>query len=163
MLGASQSVREVVPFNYEYFQLFVIGGELFQTDHFIVPKDRALTESISREVMDKLACLSAEAVSTIKTYPALIMSENKLYGRATDDQVAIYGIVKDIKIQDNGIKVYYHPLNFIRQQVINNLALELDLGRTSSFNELNRTHWAIKRINLVEVLKNAGISVFTIS
>lgn len=65
----------------------------------------------------------------------------------------------DIKVQDNGVKIYFRPLNFIPQQRLNDLAFELGIRGTTAFNELNRTHWLIKRINLIEVLKDAGISV----
>lgn len=150
-------------FNCEYYNLFVIGGELFDRDHFLVPKNRALTESTMQEVKDSLASLSPEAVTKIKTYPALFVSENLYYGRTNEEQYARYGIVTDIKIQDNGIKVYFGTLNFIPQQRINELAMELGLCQASSLNELNRTHWAIKKINLVEALRDAGISVFALT
>lgn len=150
-------------FNYNYYSLFVIGEETFSSDHFLVPKDRALTESTMQEVKDALASLSPEAVATIKTFPALCASENHFYGRTDDTQYAHFGFVTDIKIQDNGIKVYFRFLNSIPQQRLNDIASELGLGRAASFNELNRTHWAIKKINLIEALRDAGISVFTLT
>ncbi|MEL7608827.1 MAG: hypothetical protein AAGU74_04930 [Bacillota bacterium] len=150
-------------FNCDYYNLFVVGEESFNSDHFLVPKDRALTESTIQEVKDALASLSPEAVATIKTFPALFASENHFYGRTDDTQNAYYGFVTDVKIQDNGIKIYFRTLNSVPQQQINEIAAELGLGRASLFNELNRTHWAIKRINLVEVLHDAGISVFTLT
>jgi hypothetical protein len=150
-------------FNYNYYSLFVIGEETFNSDHFLVPKDRALTESTMQEVKDALASLSPEAVATIKTFPAMFASENHYYGRTDDTQYAYYGFVTDIKIQDNGIKVYFRSLNPVPQQRLNDIASELGLGRASSFNELNRTHWAIKKINLIEALRDAGISVFALT
>lgn len=150
-------------FNNDYYNLFVIGGEHFDSDHFLVPKNRALTESTMQEVKDSLASLSPEAMAKIKTYPALFASENLYYGRIDEEQYAYYGYVTDIKIQDNGIKVYFTSLNKIPQQRINQLAMELGLSQASSLNELNRTHWAIKKINLVEALRDAGISVFALT
>jgi len=150
-------------FDHDYYSLFVIGDETFTSDHFLVPKDRALTESTMQELKDSLASLSPDAVATIKTFPALFASENHFYGRTDDAQNAYYGFVTDIKIQDNGIKVYFRPLNSVPQQKLNDIASELGLGRASSFNELNRTHWAIKKINLIEALRDAGISVFALT
>lgn len=150
-------------FNCDYYNLFVIGDEPFSCDHFLVPKDRALTESTSKEVKDALAALTPEAVAIIKTFPALFASENHEYGKTDGAHYAYYGFVTDVRIQDNGIKVYFKSLNQVPQQRLNEIAVELDLGRACSFNELNRTHWAIKRINLVEALRDAGISVFTLS
>lgn len=65
-------------------------------------------------------------------------------------------------LQDNGIKVYYQILNWIPQQKINELRFELGIEGCSGTNELNRMHWAIKKINAVEVLREAGIPVFSL-
>ena len=62
--------------------------------------------------------------------------------------MAVYGMLTDIKVQDNGIKVYYQGLNPVPQQKLNELAAELGFGKASSFNELNRVHWAIKKVNM---------------
>ena len=60
----------------------------------------------------------------------------------------------------NGIKVYFQILNQIPQQALIALAYELNIGKPYSLTELSRTHWEIKRINLVEVLEKAGYRVF---
>lgn len=150
-------------FNPDYYNLIVVGdGDLDGTGHFLVDKTRAITESTSQELKDAYATLTPEAISAVKTFPVIIATENHAYGKTDDQHQAIYGIITDVKVQDNGIKVYYQILNWIPQQRLNELAPELGIGRASSFNELNRMHWAIKRINMVEVLREAGIRVFSI-
>ena len=153
----------VQEFNPDYYNLIVVGdGDLDGTGHFLVDKSRAITESTSQELKDAYAALTPEAINAVKTFPAIIATENHAYGKTDDQHQAIYGIITDVKVQDNGIKVYYQILNWIPQQKLNELAPELGIGRASSFNELNRMHWAIKRINMVEVLREAGIRVFSI-
>lgn len=46
------------------------------------------------------------------------------------------------------------------QQVLIDLAAGLCIGGAKAYNELNRTHWAIKKVNLVEKLEKAGYRVF---
>lgn len=148
----------------EYYNLFVIGGETFKPfsqGHFIVPKERALTENVSPDIVNIVNSLSSTAIATIKTFPALFADENCMYARADSSQYAVYGFVTDVIKQDNGIKVYYQGLNAISQQKLNVIAFNLAISGTSSFNELNRTHWAIKKINLVEELRYAGISILS--
>lgn len=153
------SMNTCVSLNLDCYNLFVIGEEDFQSGNFIIPKDRALTESMSAEAIKQFSALSPDAIAQIKTFPSLFASENHQYGRTDDDHTAYFGLVIGVKIQDNGIKVYFYKLSAIPQQKLNELALELALGKASSFNELNRTHWAIKRVNLIEELRKAGISV----
>ena len=143
----------------DYYNLFVIGDETFCDGHFIVPKDRALTESTSQDVKAQFAALSEDAILQIKTFPSLFTSENHRYGKTDDTHQAYFGLVTDVRIQDNGIKIYFRPLSAIPQQRLNEIAFKLAIQSASSTNELNRTHWAIKKVNLIEELKAAGISV----
>ena len=153
-------VAQGLTFNYDCFNFFVIGTEQYTEPSFIVPKNRALTESTSQEIKDQCAALTPEAISIIKTFPALFCSENHHFSTTDPDHLAYYGYVKDIKIQDNGIKIYYQILNQLPQQALIDLSEDLCIGGARAFTELCRTHWAIKRINLVEVLEKAGYRVF---
>jgi len=153
------AINTCVSLNLDCYNLFVIGEEDFQGESFIIPKDRALTESMSPDAKKQFSALSTDAITQIRTFPSLFTSENHLYGKTDDDHMAFFGLVIDVKIQDNGIKVYFHKLSAIPQQRLNELAFELALGKASSFNELNRTHWAIKRVNLIEELRKVGIGV----
>ena len=145
--------------NTDYYNLFVIGTETFSDGHFIVPKDRALTESMTPENKAQFSALTDEAIARIRTFPSIFASENHYYGKTDDDHQAIFGIVKEVRIQDNGIKIHFQSLWPIPQQRLNEIIFQLAIGGTTSFNELGRTHWAIKRVNLIEELRAAGISV----
>ena len=161
--GAGGFVNTNVALNMDYYNLFVIGDETFCDGHFTVPKDRALTESTSPEVKEQFSALSEDAISQIKTFPSLFASENHSYGKTDDAHQACFGIVTDVKVQDNGIKIHFRPLWAVPQQKLNEIAFNIALQRASSFNELNRTHWAIKKVNLIEELKAAGISVLALT
>ena len=149
--------------NRDYYNLFVMGGETFMAfsgGHFIVPKDRALTENVSPDIEKTVNSIHAEAIEFIKTLPTIFASENTLYGRSDDTQQAFFGMVTDVRVQDNGIKIYYQTLNAISQKRLNGLMRELAIEGRPTFNELDRTHWTIKRVNLVEELRDAGITVY---
>ena len=146
--------------NQDYYNLFVIGTEAFDSGHFIVPKDRALTESITDELKLEYAPLSDHAMAEIKRMPAIFTSENHEYGYTDAEHQAILGLVTDIKIQENGIKIYYHIMLHFPQQILNERAFDFAIKSASAFNELNRTHWTIKHINVLEELKSSGIGCF---
>ena len=96
----------------------MLGGEDYESAFFLVPKDRALTESTSQEMKDLCASLSPEAIAIIKTFPAIFCSENHYYSRTDPDHMAYYGYVNDIKVQDNGIKVYFTKLKCCHSRLI---------------------------------------------
>lgn len=47
----------------------------------------------------------------------------------------------------------------IPQDLLNTMVSELDLQGNEKVNELDRTHWSIKNVNIVEELKLKGISL----
>lgn len=163
MPGSPNAVHTIT-LNTDFYHLLVVGDDELnpQYCHCLVRKDRAITESTSKELKAAYAALSEDAISVLKTYPAIIATENHTYGKTDEDHYAAYGLIVDVKIQDNGIKVYYQILNWIPQQKINELRFELGIEGCSGTNELNRMHWAIKKINAVEVLREAGIQVFSL-
>ncbi len=162
MPGMQQSSVMQVSLNLDYYNLIVVAGDILDgTCHVMVDKERAITESTSDELKKKYAALTPEAITEIKTFPTIIATENHSYGKTDDEHCAHYGIITDIKVQDNGIKIYYQFLNQVPQERLNALLFELGLQGNTNFNELNRMHWSIKRINLVEVLRENGIQVFS--
>jgi len=147
--------------NTDYYNLFVVGGETFNENFFLIDKNRALitAEGVAADIAEQFAALTPEAQASIKTFPSIFASENHQYGRTDDAHLALFGVVTDIRIQENGIKIYFQRFCTIPQQRLNEIMLNLAIKGSSSFNELNRTHWTIKRINLIEELRAAGISV----
>lgn len=132
----------------EYFNL-IIGYDPFEKDYIIVDNARALTEYISDEVKGEFSGWTVDAIEKIKKLPTIISMERD----GTDEQQAVFAFIKDIKVQDNGIKVYFQryfpiPFAFLKEN-LSELAMNLF--------ELTRTHWTIKKIDLLEVMHDAGI------
>ncbi|WP_435645070.1 hypothetical protein [Butyricicoccus porcorum] len=146
--------------NREYYNLFVLGIEEFDKPYIKVPRDRALNQYMTKETMAAFDALTPEMIARIKTMPSLFMAENRQYGHPDDDQKVIYGFVSDIKIYDNDVKIYYCGYkNDILQSIINELQDELGIIGNRSYSELNRTHWSIKRADLIQELYEAQVQV----
>lgn len=165
LVGGQQGTMSTIggALNKEYYNLFVIGGEIFNqfsNGHFLIDKRRALTEDVSLDIKDSVNTLHPEAREFVKTLPAIFADENMLYGKSDDTQMAFFGFVTEVRIQDNGIKIFYQTLNAIPQKRLNEMIDNLAIRGHKGFNEFDRTHWTIKRINLVEELREAGITVF---
>ena len=69
--------------------------------------------------------------------------------------------MNDIKIQDNGTKIYFTIFQTIPQQLLNERCFEFGIvGYVKSPFELCRTHWALKQIDLIEALQKVGVKIF---
>ena len=60
----------------EYYNLFVIGGESFNENFFLIDKTRALTisEGVATDISAQFASLTPEAQAAIKTFPSIFAS-----------------------------------------------------------------------------------------
>ena len=115
---------------------------------------------MSDETKQRFDALTPEMIEEIKTLPSLFLAENRPYGKADDDQRVIYGFVSDLKIYENDVKIYFCGYKTdIVQQRLNELLDELGLIGNNAFNELNRTHWSIKRVDLIQELYEANLPV----
>lgn len=156
-LRSPQPVR----INENYYNLIVVAeGDLSEGVYVMVDKAKAIMESTEPELKKIYANLRPEAVAELKTFPTIIASENHKYGNTDEDHFAIYGLIMDVKIQENGIKVYYHRKFLIQQQRLNELSEELEMQRASCCNELDLPHWSIKRVNVEEVFRKNGVQFF---
>lgn len=159
-------IRKELSLRSDYYHLFVIGNETFETDHFLVPKDRALMSYFTNDVIrNQYGKLTDDAIEEILSFPALLMPEAEGFmAKAADDQYAILAYLKSIRVQDNGIKIRFHEICPIELKKIASIGFELgmiDMDRAIS--EMNRTHWSIKHINLLEELSDADISILGIN
>ncbi|HBT64717.1 MAG TPA: hypothetical protein DEB10_08680 [Ruminococcaceae bacterium] len=142
------------PANTDYYNLF-IGFDPFISDHLLVPKDRALTEYMTPELKSRFASLDDNAIAEIKRFPSIIVDE---YCKTTpSEKNAVFAFVTDVRKQQNGVMVYFRQLYPIPVKVL--LENEYALDTVNGY-ESYRTHWAIKNINLIQVLQDAGVAMW---
>jgi len=168
---ANNTPREIETINHitnsggldrNYYNFIVHNDFDLSSEYITMEKDRALTGYMTQTVKSIFTPLTIKIVNQIKCMPTIFANENHGYGTTSDDQIALYGFITDIRETQKGYRIYFKVLNQIPQIGLNALADELDFGLSTKFNGLNRTHWAIKNINLIGTLKSAGISVFSI-
>ena len=119
--------------------------------------ERALTEYTNPELKARFASLDATAIKTLKTYPAVFTTESRDYGQTDEDHMACWGLVTDIQVQDGGIRIAFQKICDFPLQRLNENTQAFGLSSRSRFNELNRTHWALKRVNLLQAFIDVGI------
>lgn len=142
------------PANTDYYNLF-IGFDPFISDHLLVPKDRALTEYMMPELKSRFTPLDDNAIAEIKRFPSIIVDE---YCKTTpSEKNAVFAFVTDVRKQQNGVMVYFRQLYPIPVKVL--LENEYALDTVNGY-ESYRTHWAIKNINLIQVLQDAGVAMW---
>lgn len=147
-------------FNRTYYNIIVSYGLDFSQDTpFVFDPKRTLTEGMDDNLKEEFSTLSDEAVEKIKTFPTLFANENTSYGHTDEDQTLAFGYIRQIKVRKAGIKIYPHFLYLIPQQRLNEALMDLDLWGDNAFNEFNRTHWSIKKVDLISELQELGFQI----
>ena len=151
MGGMPQAYMPASP-NHEYYNLFVIDQE--QLDNVLaIPKVQSLNEYTAKEVRKIYAQPDLAAAEEIKRLPPLFVIRNQYGNRCTPDRRAGYGYVTDIRLKGETVVVMASIMHVIRQERLNALENELQLLRAPENNELDSVHWAIKRVNLPQLIK----------
>jgi hypothetical protein len=83
----------------------------------------------------------------------LFVIRNRFGNHTTPDQCAGYGYIVDIRQKSDTIIVTASISHVIRQEKLNALESELQLLRAPENNELDSVHWAIKRVNLPQLIQ----------
>ena len=148
-----------ITLNKEFYNLFVVGGETFESGRFTIPNGRILNGN--PELEERYASLNSDAIAEIKKMPSLFMSENKRYGGLTEpDHTAYFGIVLDARKQRKQTIVVFKSLLELPQQAIIDISVFLGIDNDGSgLTELNVTRWSIKRADLVSELRLAGYKI----
>ncbi len=164
LLGMPDSVPRQLSFSKDYYHLIVYGQEPFHRDcHITLDKRRCLVESdnISSKLKEKYSPLTENIIEEIKEFLCILACENRHYGWTDEDHYATVAQLTDIKNRSNGIELYLHPMFGVSQARISELVFELGIcGKYRKFNELNHTHWSIKQIDLIEVLRDHKLLPF---
>lgn len=151
MGGMPQVIRPANP-NYEYYNLFVIDQE--QMDSLVaIPRKHALNEYTDQEIRKVYALPGLVAAEEIKRLPSLFVIRNRYGNHTAPDQRAGYGYIVDIVQKSDTVIVTASISHVIRQEKLNLLEQELQLLSAPENNELDCVHWAIKRVNLPQLIQ----------
>ena len=160
--NTSQDLIAVQSFSTEYYQLLVTCEEdVFENQYVTVSKDRALTQYlVPDEIFNRCSTLSDTGIAELKTFPAIICRENpELRGITDPNQFAMYAYITKVLKTYSDIKVAFHPLSPIRQQILckKNNSIYFELNMECAITDLNRSAWHVKRTNLFEAFNEVGL------
>lgn len=94
-------------------------------------------------------------------YPALVLPEAEgLYANVSEEQEGYLGVITNIRVQENGVKIHWKKIRNIPMKKIVSMSFELSLmDMERAVLEINHTHWAVKQINLIEELLENGVLI----
>ncbi len=133
------------------YNLFVSGNnEAWDGEPYILEIGRCVREYTDAEITKKYGELTSEQVDAIRRLPCIFAYEA---GWKKDPK---FGIVREVTKRQGKAKIDYELVEldkFITHSDIDEMRFELDISDW----EMNRTHWAIKDINLAKELSAKNV------
>ena len=146
--------------NNEYYNLIVRDEiDLYNTQPFTLSIDRSLKEYMSDELVKEFPISSSETQKRVLTFPSIFANENISYGHTNEEQLLGLGYIRQLKVRHEAVKIYPHIIYLLPQQRLNESLFDLDIQGNSFFNEFNRTHWCIKKVDLIAELRELGFQL----
>lgn len=128
------------------YNLFVSANEsAWEGNPFEMDLSRCIREYTDRALVEKYQDLTEAMIKEIKRFPCLFAYE------ATCEKSPKFGLIRNVIKRRNLASIDYDIIEldpFLTHQDLVELSFRLDITNW----ELNRTHWAIKNINLAEEL-----------
>lgn len=132
----------------DLYNLFISGDEnAWESDAKIFDLDRCLRGYTEKDIVEKFGKLGRTDIDEIKKLPCIFAYEDYC------GKDASIGYITDIKVRQAGVKITIQKVKELSLANLHKLQFELDIKSW----ELNRTHWAIKKVNLYKELQNIGI------
>lgn len=149
--------------NYGFYNLLVVGTESFSVDGtFQIRKDLALQDT-EDSIFAELNALDTAELEKIRSFPTIVATPNRAYGKADATHTASYGFINGIMVHDTTIQFRFTKMHDIPQQLLIDKADSFGIGKASAFCELDRIHWAVKRVNIVDALRSNGVQIMVFS
>jgi hypothetical protein len=133
------------------YNLLVSSSEdAWNGDPWQIELERCVREYTDKEITQKLGDLYASAVADLKRLPCIFAYEtpNKMDPH--------FGVLRDIINRQGEVKIEYELQQltpFLTAEDLSAMSFDLDISKW----ELNRTHWAVKDVNLPKELRAKGI------
>lgn len=118
---------------------------------FVLDRSRFL-EYTDNEIKAKFQSLETPVIDEILKLPTIFAYER------LNNKNPYFGLIKEITTRRNEIRIHYEILtldNFITSKQVDEFKSELDILKY----EMNRTHWAIKNVDLSKELKRKNINL----
>jgi len=133
------------------YSLFVSGNdEAWNGEPYYQEIGRCVREYTDTEITNRYEDFTTEQVEAIRRFPCIFAYE------AGWKKNPKFGVVSDITKRQGKVKIEYELVElakFISYSDIEELRFELDISDW----EMNRTHWAIKDVNLAKELAVKGV------
>ena len=135
-----------------YNLLVSANNEAWQGEPWQIEASRCVREYTDEAIVREYGELDTAAIDALKKMPCIFAYE------ASNNVNPKFGIIREVTKRQGEVRIEYEIISvdpFLSSDDLAAMLFELDIGKW----ELNRTHWAVKDVNLPKELHGRGISL----
>ena len=133
------------------YNLFVSANdESWNGDPWVIETSRCVREYTDNAITDKYSNLAIDDIKELRRFPCIFAYESFC------KKDPLFGVIRNVISRQNESRIDYDIIDidpFLKYTDLEELSFELDIGNW----EMNRTHWAVKDIDLARELHAKGI------
>lgn len=151
MLGQCEPQLERY-WKFMYNLLVTHDSEAWNGDPFVLEVDRCIREYTDQKITEKYGDLLQAQINELIRFPCIFACE------AVCEKDPKFGLIREIVKRLGRVKINYEIINlnkFLTHSDLLEMLFDLDISDW----EINRTHWAIKDVNLPKELIAKGIKL----
>jgi len=135
-----------------YNLLVSANNESWNGDPWVIETSRCVREYTDEALRVKFGDLTSDNINALQQFPCIFAYESAC------KKDPVFGVIREVTTRQGQSRVYYDTIDidpFISAKDLEELAFELDIGKR----EMNRTHWAVKNVNLAQELHAKGVVI----
>ncbi|MBR1709772.1 MAG: hypothetical protein IJ719_13235 [Clostridia bacterium] len=160
MVNEGIGALELLQLDRNYYNLFIVDGELFESRSFMLPLARSLNDCIREEIRDKFRRLTEGDIAHLMHIPSVFATPNDRHKSANGEHQAILGRLTGIRVQGESARFNWKPYCLVPQQIFNENERLFNIWYADAVNELDDEHWTIKDISLLDAFNAVGFNPF---
>ncbi len=133
------------------YNLFVSGDDdAWEGDPYLIETSRCVREYTDAEIIKRFVELDVTARVELQRLPCIFAYESRC------NKSPKFGVIRNITKRQGKVRIEYEIKelkHFLTPEDLASLEFELDIAKW----EMNRTHWAVKDVNLFKELSSRGI------
>lgn len=133
------------------YNLLVSGNaEAWRGEPWRIERSRCVNEYTDDAIRETYGALSATQVDELRRLPCIFAYESR------NEIDPHFGLIRNVRARPDKVQIEYelHDVSvFLTAEQLEEMMFELDIGEW----ELNRTHWAVKDVDLAAELSRKGI------
>lgn len=114
----------------------------------------------AKEICDRFIALGDKEIRQLREIPSIVTEEtHRIHGSIDPDQDAYIGFIDNISVTRKNVIMKWHPVCNFSRALLYDILDELQIDGEPKIGELTTSHWSMKAIDVLSILKNVGVEI----